>query len=325
MPFQISFVSIVCMHNGIAYEEGAQVQPNCSTRCTCRNGNFQCEAQNCITEGERTCYAYGDPHYYTFDRRYFNFQGTCEYVLTQSCNSSEFAVIVSNGAHNSHVSCTDSVRVMLPNENLDILLGRGGGGTVTVNDILLPNNGDEVILRSGQVEILRVGGRPSVILNRSGVIISWDGLYRAKVTVSGVWRERLCGLCGNFNDDPDDDFQTSSGILTTSANTFGLSWMVSNQDSSCGELVDVGTCPGDLMREAQRRCNVLTEEPFERCNDVLDPRTFIESCIFDYCYSDESDRENFYYNILATYAAACADGGVVLPPTWQNDTGQLSV
>jgi len=311
------------MHNGIVYEEGTQVQPNCSTRCTCRNGNFQCEPQNCITDGEHTCYAYGDPHYYTFDRRYFNFQGTCEYVLTQSCNSSEFSVIVSNGAHNSRVSCTDSVRVVLPNENLNILLGRGGGGTVTINDIPQPNNGDEVILRSGQVDIVRVGGRPSVILNHSGVIISWDGLYRVGVTVSGTWRGQLCGLCGNFNDNPNDDFLTPTGTLAVSANAFGLSWMTNNSNDNCGELTDPGTCPSDLMAEAQRRCNILRGVHFDRCNDTLDPITFIDSCIFDYCYSDESDRENFYYNILATYAAACADVGVVLPPTWRNDTGQL--
>ena len=51
------------MYNGIQYEEGDQVQPDCSTRCTC---------------------------------------------------------------------CTDTVRVLIPNENLNILLGRGGGGTVTI-------------------------------------------------------------------------------------------------------------------------------------------------------------------------------------------------
>ena len=313
------------MHNGIAYEEGDQVQPNCSARCTCRNGIFQCEKQICITDDERTCYAYGDPHYYTFDRRYYHFQGTCEYVLVQSCDSFEFSVIVSNGAHNSRVSCTDSVRIVLTNENLDILLGRGGGGTVIVNGRLQPNNGDEVILQSGQVDILRVGGHPRVVLNRSGVIVSWDGLYRVKATVSGAWRERLCGLCGNFNDDPDDDFQTSYGTLTTSVNTFGLSWRVDNQHSSCGILLDTGTCPEDIMREAQARCNMLIEEHFERCNDAVDPRTFIESCIFDYCYSDESDRENFYYNILATYAAACADCRVILPPTWRNDSGEKNI
>ena len=321
-----NFLFTVCMHNGMAYEEGAQIQPNCSVRCTCRSGNFQCKQQNCIFDGQSTCYAYTDPHYYTYDRRYYQFQGSCEYILTKSCNSSEFSVIVSNDAHNSRVSCTESVRVLVPNENLDILLGRGGGGTVTINDILQPNNGDEVILRSGQVNVLRVGGRPRVILYRSGVIVSWNGLYRVAVTVSGIWRGQLCGLCGNFNDDPNDDFLSPTGTLEASVNTFALSWMVNSQnDGVCGELIDVGTCTEDLMREARTRCNRLTRDPFDRCNDILDPITFIDSCTFDYCYSDESVRENFYDNMLATYAAACADDRVVLPPTWRNEIGWLYI
>ena len=312
---------IVCVHNGTRYEEGDQIQPNCSTRCVCTNGNFQCEAQNCITDGA-TCYAYGDPQYITFDQRYFNFQGTCEYVLTRSCNTEEFSVVVTNLAHNQYVSCTDTVRIVVPNENLNILLGRGGGGTVTINDIIQPNIGDGVILSSGQISVVRVGGYPHVILSNSGVRVSWDGLYRAEITVSTSWRGRLCGLCGNYNGDPNDDFQTPDGSIESSSNAFGFSWVLGNgtQDTCSGTILS-DPCPPNLMSEAQTRCAELNGVHFNACHNFLNPTSFIDSCIYDYCYSNQADREHFYYNSLATYASACATNGVILPPDWQNITG----
>jgi len=301
------------------------MQPNCSTHCTCRSGSFQCVQQLCNIDGP-SCYVSGNSHYHTFDHRYFDFQGTCEYVLTQTCNVEEFAVVITNNVHNQYTSCVDTVRVVIPNENLNILLGRGGGGgTVTINDIPQPNNGDEVILQSGEVEVIRVGGYPHVILSTSGVRVSWDGLYRVSVTVSTSWRKRLCGLCGNYNGYPTDDFQTPHGAIASSANEFGLSWVLNNgTHDSCGRLIMPDPCPADLMAEAIARCSMLRMEPFNICNDLVNTTTYIESCVYDYCYSNDAMREPFYHSSLATYAAVCGDGGVVIPPVWRNISGKFS-
>jgi len=221
------------------------------------------------------------------------------------------------------VSCTDAVRVVVPGENLDILLGRGGGGTVTINGRLHTNSGDEVILTSGGVEIVRVGGRPNVILTELGVRVSWDGLYRVEVTVSTNWRGRLCGLCGNYNGDPDDDFLAPNGYLETSPNVFGLSWLWNNgTHNTCGGLVAPDSCPDHLMEEATLRCGAMTGDLFRACNDMLNASTFVVSCVFDYCYGSEALREGFLYNSIATYASACAKVGVVIPG-WRESNGQL--
>ena len=300
---------------GVHYHENDIIQPDCGTRCVCRNGFFECEQQLCITDGA-TCQAYGDPHYKTFDSRYFDFQGTCEYILTQSCNAMEFAVIVANSAHNDHVSCTESVRVVVPGEYVDVILERGG--TVTINGVLQPNNGDEIILQSGQVEVVRAGGHPHVILRTSGVRVSWDGLYHVSVTVSTRWRGNLCGLCGDYNGDPGNDFKMQNNILTDDVNEFGNSWQLISNISRICIPPDTIPCPAELSTEAQSRCEVLRGDAFSACNSIVDPVPFIANCEFDFCNCNEENREDCYCDSLAAYAAACAANGVVL--NWRDNT-----
>ena len=205
------------------------------------------------------------------------------------------------------------MRVVVPNENLDILLGRGGGGTVTINNIPQANNGDEVILTSGGVEVVRVGGHLHVILTERGVRVSWDGLYRVEVTVSTSWRGRLCGLCGNYNGDSSDDFSTPDGTIVSSPDTFGGSWVVDNSTvESCNRLLVPSDCPASVMEEARTQCAALIGRNFNQCNAYVDPISYIDSCVYDYCNCNRSEQNNCYCHSLSTYASACAATGTVL-------------
>lgn len=300
---------------GAQYQDGEQVQPNCSSRCTCQKGEFRCEEQTCFADGP-TCYAAGDPHYKTFDDRYYDFQGDCEYVLTTPCNTSEFSVIVGNSPHNSFVSCTEEVTVLVPGESLEIVLGRGNGGTVAINGMLQPNNGDGIIHQSGGVEVVRSGGHPHVLLLTYDVRIFWDGAYRVEVTVSTMWQDKLCGLCGNFNSDAIDDFETPSGTMALTPDAFGSSWLHENSSSGCAGLTVPPTCPNDIMTEAETRCEVMRQTVFTSCNAIIDPTPFIENCIYDYCLCNDVDREDCFCDSLASYAAACASAGVP-PSNWR--------
>ena len=140
------------------------------------------------------------------------------------------------------------------------------------------SNDDGVLLQSDDVDIIRIRVQVHVILITLGVRISWDGLYRVDVTVSTRWRGRLCGLCGNYNSDPNDDFMTPANSLISSSSMFSQSWLVNNDiNRYCQEPPPPVPCSAQVMADAQAHCNVLRETHFSSCNDAMNPTEFMES------------------------------------------------
>lgn len=311
------FIETSCMYMGMKYEEGLQIQPNCSTKCICHKGKFQCEAQNCLIDGH-TCYAYGGIHYHTFDSQNYEFLGNCEYIFVQTCDTTEFSVIIVSSVQNAYVSNIEMVKINISSENLEILLGKGGGGTVTINGTLQPNNGDGVILQSGEVEVVRVGGYPHVVLSTSGIDLYWDGLSRLSITVAQKWIGKLCGLCGNYNNDSMDDFQTRAGALAASSIEFADSWQNNDtlRESCFSQPSSPTACGVSKTIDVIIRCDSLLGDDFSPCNTIVNPFPFIDACFYDDCICNEQNSEKCYCNSLLTYTAICADHGIILP-TWR--------
>ena len=297
---------------GTLYGGGTQIQPNCSTRCIYQNREFQCEEQACFAAG-LTCYAYGDPHYRTYDLQHYDFQGDCEYILTTPCDSDEFTVVVGNVAKSTISSITQVVRISVPGEGLEIVLGSGNGGIVTIDGTTYLDTGDGSLLLSGGVEVVRSGGHPHVLLGTQGIKIFWDGVNRVEVTVSTSWQGRLCGLCGNYNNDATDDFIGPDSQQISNANEFVASWATGNT-SSCGTLTQALPCLGATRSVATARCEALQSDLFAPCHSTVDPQPFINDCIDDYCiYCDEANRDDCLCYTLSTYASVCSTAGILLP------------
>ena len=173
-------------------------------------------------------------------------------------------------------------------------------------------------MQSSRVTVLRSGGHPHVMLSVYGVSIFWNGARRVKVTVSRMWKNRLCGLCGNFNYNKSDDFIMPNGSWALTATAFGDSWLYNDSSCDCNyPTVDTDClrdCRNDIRTEAMSRCSIMNQTIFSSCNAVIDPTDYIRSCIFDYCCSN--DREGDLCDNVAAYADDCTSRGVP-PPNWR--------
>ena len=308
---------------GIEYEEGVKIQPNCSSRCTCVRGNFQCESQECNFDQSRaaSCHVYGNLHFQTFDRKNYDFQGSCEYVLVQPCQFANFSVaIVTGSSTDENIFNIERIRVTVSdaNEDTTVSLGRGAGGTITIDDILRPNNGDEVLYQSDVLEVVRVGGHPHVVLIADSIDLFWDGQYQLSVTASQMWRGQVCGLCGNYNNDSSDDLLTRSGGLASTVSDFVMSWQNNNGSiQNCETNVNPVDCPPAISSEAKTKCDEFLGDNFVACSSVVNPFAFIDDCFDDYCLSNEQNRKELYCSSLLTYTAACAAHNIILT-TWRD-------
>jgi len=72
----------------------------------------------------------------------------------------------------------------------------------------------------------------------TGVQLTWNGAQRhLEVRVPGSYQSRTCGLCGNFNNFPQDDLRLRNSRITTSDTTFGNHWKVDDFDNKFYFLV----------------------------------------------------------------------------------------
>ena len=315
-----------CVYDGIRYEHGHIIQPNCTTRCVCEKGDLSCRNQDCPLNGSK-CSIYGDPHYITYDAKNkgsrYDFQGTCEYVLSQPCDSSDFIIVGANTPlkKNPKVAQLRSVRIIVPgNVEIQLTKHKATGGNIFINGVMQPNNGDGQVYKSNGVQVSRTGGKLYVLLLTTVPVgILWDGNRRVDITVSDRWKGLLCGMCGNYNGDRDDDFKLRDGSPTTSINTFGNSWEYAKSPPDCGIPPPPPPCKADVMQEAQTQCNVLKTGVFVACNGVVDPTDTIDSCIFDYCHSAPEEREEYFCGAISSYLTQCAEEGVVII-NWRTST-----
>ncbi|XP_073720146.1 SCO-spondin isoform X2 [Misgurnus anguillicaudatus] len=290
-----------CHHNGKLYFTNDTISKDCNT-CVCRDQRWHCGQLLCAG----TCVATGDPHYISFDGRYFSFLGDCEYVLAQETNGL-FSVTAENvPCGSTGVTCTKSVTLTVGNTAIHLLRGKA----VTVNGIpvTLPKS------YSGSGLVLERIGMFVSLTSRLGVTLLWDGGMRLYVRLMPHLRSRVGGLCGNFDGDAENDFTTRQGIMESTPELFGNSWKVS---PSCPDVTDQDLRDPCIINPhrvtwAKKKCAVIGQEIFSPCHAEVPFQIYYDWCVFDACGCDSGGDCECLCTAISAYAEECNRRGVYI-------------
>lgn len=154
-----------------------------------------------------------------------------------------------------------------------------------------------------------------VIATNFGLRVTYDLVYHVTVTVPGNYRDKVCGLCGNYNGNQKDDFQMPSRQVTNNVNKFGQSWKVTIPNVVCENGCEGKNCPDcEPARKAvfskNTYCGIVTapKGPFAICHSKLDPKPYFDDCVFDVCASNGDGK--VLCDSIAAYAFNCHMAGV---------------
>ncbi|XP_036940657.1 zonadhesin-like isoform X2 [Acanthopagrus latus] len=320
-----------CMSDGKHYERGEEwLEGECAWQCQCMAGGVvTCSGTECgrnevcrVEEGVKgcfplnaaTCSVYGDPHYITFDGMAYDFQGGCSYTLTTTCgdeSSVQFTVI----GHNMHPPLGNFTRskleaVTLQTDELNVTLSQRR--EIYVNGVPVPLP----FSRKGMSSSIWVFTKGNYIILETtfGLRMMIDGENRLFLQVDERYKYELCGLCGTYSEQQDDDFVTPGGQNATGAFEFANSWRVPDNNECVAHPNDPRLCDYNEENEAYNKCYALLGDAFKSCHKVIHPSIFLSSCVYDYCAT--SGDNHTLCESLGSYAAACQVAGVELSD-WQ--------
>ncbi|XP_075183389.1 alpha-tectorin [Anomaloglossus baeobatrachus] len=313
---------------------------NCTTRCRCLDVNNEISCQEsicgpyevcepkekyfqCLPVESSTCVVFGDPHYHTFDGLLFHFQGSCSYLLARNCNQGNHLPYFSIEAKNenrggSSVAWLKDISVEVYSYN--IVIPKESFGKIKVNNLIfsLP-----VTLEFGAIKIYQ-SGLSTAVETDFGLLVIYDGEHYASISVPGTYINSTCGMCGNYNKNPEDDTLRSDGRLAVSVIDLGESWRVYHPDWKCssGCVDNCSLC--DTAMESlyftSEYCGFinLTGSPLWDCGTVLDPTAFVHSCVYDLCGA--RDNGTSLCQAIQAYALVCQALGIEVGD-WRTPTG----
>lgn len=113
-----------------------------------------------------------------------------------------------------------------------------------------------------------------------GFWVKFNNFGDVEIGVSQKYRYTVDGLCGYYNEFPEDDKRLPNGDAAVSTVEFGDSWKMPDRSmDDCEPHV----CPKQIQDQAWEMCNAVRHESFGVCGKTMDIDKFVSRCIETAC------------------------------------------
>ncbi|XP_076819623.1 von Willebrand factor-like [Clavelina lepadiformis] len=297
-----------CFHNNKGYENGSLIEVDCN-QCTCLDGQWSCTRKICGGE----CSVTGESHIKTFDHKWFDFRGGCEYILAtdecRSVNGSFKVVYKTNPCETMGHVCWRTVKLTLGRNQIVLEKDR-----VPQETSLEDSNGLDIpykISSHGFFTFIKTG---------IGLTVLWDGATRIYLQLASFYHDKICGLCGNFDGLENNDFLLRSQDIVTSSSVFGHNWRTKDYCpmSTVPKCLDMCAQYPQRKAWAIEQCRVIESDLFKECREEIDHQKYLDHCLYDTCSCGSGGDCECFCTAVATYAHACAQIGIYVE--WRTPT-----
>ncbi|KAM6274440.1 mucin-6 [Porphyrio hochstetteri] len=151
-----------------------------------------------------------------------------------------------------------------------------------------------------------------IIPGKYNMTLIWNKHMNFFIKISRETQETICGLCGNYNGNMKDDFETRSKYVASNELEFVNSW---KENPLCGDVFFVvDPCSKNPYRKAwaEKTCSIINSQVFSACHNKVNRMPYYEACVRDSCGCDIGGDCECMCDAIAVYAMACLDKGICI-------------
>uniref|UniRef100_A0A665UL30 Mucin 5.1, oligomeric mucus/gel-forming n=1 Tax=Echeneis naucrates TaxID=173247 RepID=A0A665UL30_ECHNA len=242
-----------------------------------------------LSHSNQFCSTWGNYHFRTFDGDFFQLPFNCNYIFTSHCEGSY-----------------EDFNIQIQRQEID--------GVVTIQKVSMKLEGTVVEFVNNSVTVDEIPvtmpfSQAGISIEKSssyvkikaklGLDIMWNQDDSLWVELNAKFKNKTCGLCGDFNGAQVYDEFINKGVSFT-VEYYGEAWKVNGPTEICEEIP-----------KAEQTCSsqkLLSGPAFMSCQNLIETDSFIQACAKDLCNCN-SNSSSCLCSTVSEYSRQCAHAG----------------